>query len=253
MAWIFLSDSMLMPSLAPMDKADPKLTLGRRTMQVRGRLRSHLENFIENYGEGLDISEVEDTPFADYTCRFYATPEAFAEAMKRAMLDIDYRKFKDTAERPRKKTGKVPEKAKEYHSVLMTIWSATQRVGRAGGWYGAYSASNPRGYRPRSASEHVNYGGTAPRLGSTFLGDDDRWWEDDDFDYTPSREERIESLLEEVQDIPTDQWEDFLDPDEYELVRPRIPEIRRQERRLQRMVSRRNSRKKKGGRHRMGA
>lgn len=260
MAWIFLSDSMLMPSLAPMDKADPKLTLGRRTMQVRGRLRSHLENFIENYGEGLDISEVEDTPFADYTCRFYATPEAFGEAMKRAMLDIDYKKFKDTAERPRKLTGKVPEKAKEYHGVLMTIWSATQRVARAGGYYSPRSKENPNGYSPNwrrggyAGGEYVGssfYGGTSTPL----FDDEPEWWNDptdaDDFDYTPNRERRALDLLEDLQEIPTDQWEDELTQEDFELVRGFLPAARRQEKRLQRM--RRNADRKRLGKKGRGA
>ncbi len=265
MAWIFLSDSMLMPSLAPMDKADPKLTLGRRTMQVRGRLRSHLTNFIENYGEGLDISEVEDTPFADYTCRFYATPEAFAEAMKRAMLDIDYRKFKDTSERPRKLTGKVPEKATEYHSVLSGVWSITQRVSPAGGFYGPYSADNPKGYGTRKGYRSYYSQPKLGQVGYSFVqddypynleGDDYEWWDDtrptDDEDtYVPYRSRRADELLRELEGIPTEQWEDELTEEEFDLVKPFIPEARRQERRLQKMYTKaKNKRQKSGGRHR---
>lgn len=243
MAWIFLSDSMLMPSLAPMDKANQELTLGRRTLQIRGRLRSHLENFIENYGEGLDFSDIEDNPYADYTCRFYATPEDFGTAMARAMVDIDYKKFKDTAKRPRKLTGKIPEKASEYAGVLLTIWSATQRVGRAGGYYSPKSAANPKGYDPNKRWK--GWGTGQSSVGSSFGVRDDEldmtWWDDadaDDMDYTPSREQRALDLLNEVHDIPTDQWAEELTSEEFELVERFIPEQRRHEKRIARELRR---------------
>lgn len=269
--WLFLSDSMMMPSLAPMDKADPQLTLGRRTLQIRGRLRSHLNNFIENYGEGLDFSEIEDNPYADYTCRFYATPEAFGEAMKRAIMDIDYKKFKDTAKRPRKLTGLVPERAQEYAGVLMSVWSITQRVGRAGGFYSPRSASNPNGYDPNrrySGSVGSSFYGSSKSKPTTSWGtplfdDEPDWWNDldeddldeddlDDFDYTPRRERHALDLLADLAEVPTDQWEDELTEDDFTLVKPYMAMARRQEKRLDRMrrnADRKRSGKKGHGRH----
>lgn len=148
MAWIFLPGSMMMPAMAPMEKADPAFTLGYRELQVRGRLVSHLRDFIETYMDphGLDHSEIQETPDKDYNARFYCTKEAYAQAMYHAMLDIDYRKFKEQSER--RKLDGTPRYAKgrEYHQVLNSMWAAATQLAPAGGYYGPRSPQNPRGY-----------------------------------------------------------------------------------------------------------
>ena len=148
MAWIFLPGSMMMPALAPMEKSDPELTLGYRELQVRGRLVSHLEDFITNFMDpfGLDHSEVEETPWADYTCRFYTTREAYGAALANAMLDIDYRSFKIQAERKNPDGTLRYAKGREYHDVLTSVWSASAQLNPPGGYYGPRSPQNPRGY-----------------------------------------------------------------------------------------------------------
>lgn len=148
MAWIFLPGSMLMPAEAPMDKANPALTLGYRTLQVRGRLVSHLHDFIANYMDpyGLGYSEIEVTPGMDYNCRFYARKEDFAQAMYFAMLDINYTKFKEQAERRNLDGTLRYPKGQEYHEVLNSMWSVATRLAPPGGYYGPRSPQNPRGY-----------------------------------------------------------------------------------------------------------
>lgn len=149
MAWIFLPGSMLMPAEAPMDKANPALTLGYRTLQVRGRLVSHLEDFTASYMDphGLDHSEIEETPGMDYNARFYSRKEDFAQALYFAMLDIDYRKFKEQAERMNPDGTLRYPKGREYHDVLASVWSASAQLNPPGGIYGPRSPQNPRGYK----------------------------------------------------------------------------------------------------------
>lgn len=248
MAWIFLSGGLLLPSLAPMDKADPALTLGYRELQVRGRLTEHLQYFIDTYMDphGLDHSDIEETPFTDYNCRFYATREAFAQAMGYAMLDIDYRKFKQTAE-DKDETGKFKyAHAKVYHSVLDSIWAISTRLNQPGGWYGPWSPSNPKGFTPRRGRS----------IGSTFHGTavlDDEYWStpplamDDDLDYTPTREQEAEDLLDELRGIPVDDWRDELSDREYELVKPYMKKARREQRVMNRKFTR-SLRRSKGKR-----
>lgn len=151
MAWIFLPGSMMMPALAPMEKADPELTLGYRELQVRGRLVTHLHDFIDNFMDpfGLDHSEVEVTPWADYTCRFYTTREAYGAALANAMLDIDYSSFKIQSERKNSNGTLRYPKGREYHEVLTSVWSASAQLNPPGGIYGPRSPQNPRGFKPR--------------------------------------------------------------------------------------------------------
>lgn len=148
MAWIFLPGSMMMPSETPLDKANPAFTLGVRNLQVRGRLVTHLQHFITTFMEphGLDHSEIEETPDMDYTCRFYTTKEAYAQAIYHAMMSIDYRKFKEQTERKNPDGTPQFDKGREYHEVLNSIWSVSTRLNPAGGYYAPRSPQNPRGY-----------------------------------------------------------------------------------------------------------
>lgn len=141
---------MMMPALAPMEKADPKLTLGYRELQVRGRLISHLQDFIDNFMDPfeLDHSEIEETPWADYTCRFYCTREAYGRAMANAMMGIDYASFKVQSERKNPDGTLRYPKGKEYHDVLTSVWSVSARLNPPGGYYAPRSPQNPRGYEP---------------------------------------------------------------------------------------------------------
>lgn len=255
--WIFTPGGLLMPARTPNGgiegTADPKFTNdGEYTMQVRGRVESHLTNFIRDYMEpmGLPYSEIERTPQLDYNVRFYTTPEAFSKAVAQAVLDIDFLKFKPTAERSK---GGIPlyKDGKAYHTVLNSIWGTLTRLGSPGGWWGARSHRNPQGYLP--SSQYVGYGGSRPMTGASFYDRDTitepDWWTGidgaDELDFVPSRERRVNNLLTDLAEIPVDQWEDELDSDDFALVKPYIPEIRKQEQRLQRMTRRRGRRGKR--------
>lgn len=229
--WIFLPGGLLMPARTPNGgvegRADPKFTHdGEYTMQVRGRVDSHLSNFIRDYMEpmGLPYSDIEYTPQFDYNVRFYTTPEAFSKAMEKAVLDIDFLKFKPTAERS--VNGKPLYKdGKKYHDVLNSIWGTLTSLGAPGGSWGTLSSSNPNGY--------VGHGGAL--LERDTLTEPD-WWSGvdygDELDYIPDTELRTQTLLADLTEIPTDQWEDELDSEDFALVKPYIAGIRRQERRL---------------------
>lgn len=249
MAWIFLSGGLLLPSLAPMDKADPELTLGYRELQVRGRLTNHLQYFIDTYMEpnGLDHSVVEETPFADYNCRFYTTREAFAAAMGLAMLDINYRKFKQTAE-DKDADGKLlyPD-GKVYHSVLNSIWSISTRLNQPGGWYGPRSASNPKGYDTSKRSIGSSFMSSQTGTSTARAWDDEPMWDDDSLDYMPDRESDALHLVHIMRDIPVEDWRDELDDYEYDLVKDHIPRVRREQKSEARRIKR--ARKRRRGKH----
>lgn len=147
--WVFLSSGLIMPSRAPMDEADPTLTdNGRREIQVRGRLAEHVEAFRDIYVAPFtdDYSDIERTPHMDYNVRMYMTHEEFAAALGRAVMDIDYRKFKPTAEGTNPVTGKKFAYGAKYHSLLNSIWGSVLRLAPAGGVWGPKSAENPDGY-----------------------------------------------------------------------------------------------------------
>lgn len=207
--WLFLPGGLLMPSIVPEGKGDPSFTNnGLWMMQVRARAKSHLENFIRDYMEEGTYSEIEATPQMDYNFRFYTTHEALALATAKAILDIDYAKFKPTAERTDEKGKLLYEDGKEYHSVLNSIWSTVCKLGTPGGHYGAYSKTNPLGYK--NSAEYYKYY-QKPKGGK---GRNRHWWQDDyadDFDHTTGST----FLSDGVSSDDIDDWEnDLADKDE---------------------------------------
>lgn len=225
------------------------------TMQVRGRERSHLENVIRDYFEplGLPYSEIQMTPEMDYNCRFYTTHEAMATVAYKQVMDIDFLKFKPQAENTDDKGKLLYKDGKEYHSVLNSIWSTVCRLGMPGGVWGTYSSTNPNGYKPGKtlvplnqqgasgrtygdalldgnyADEFEDYprGGFGARLHELedYKDDDTNWWDsatfdDSDMDYTPGRTKYVEGIIESVEGIPEDQWEEHLPQHEFVLIEP---------------------------------
>lgn len=181
--WLFLPGGLLMPSIVPEGKGDPAFTNnGLWMMQVRARVKSHLENFIRDYMEDGTYSEIEATPQMDYNFRFYTTHEQLALAVAKSVLDIDYAKFKPTAERTDKKGILLYPDGKAYHTTLNSIWSTVTRLGSPGGSWGAYSGSNPRGYK--NAHDYYNVY-ERPKGKSRGGGNHRKWWEEDyDFDHS---------------------------------------------------------------------
>lgn len=248
-AWLFLPQGLLMPAIIPdptkgEGEADPKLTdNGRRQIQVRSRVESHLTNFIRDYMRpmGLDFSDIQHTPNMDYNVRFYTTHEDFAKAVMQAMLDINALKFKPLAEQKDANNKPIFKDGAPWHSLLNGVWGSITRLAPAGGSWAPYSPTNPTGYK----SQKVGYGGTTVGqrgYGSrsyrhedgrgyvpTSFGDLDALTDeelaeifdapDTSDDYTPAREERIERILRKVEGIPAEQWDDWLEPDEQDLVK----------------------------------
>ena len=229
--WIFLSGGLIMPSTTPMDEADIRLTLNRRDIQVRARLTEHLEYFRDHYAAKVtdDYSEIEQTPHMDYNCRFYMTKLDFAQALALAAMDIDYRKFKPTAEGIDSLTGKKYKSGAKYHDVLNIIWGSLLRLAPAGGFYGPKSKDNPNGYT--KASREAENAGLLPA--------DQQWWESQD--YVPESEAVIDDILASVQGIPASQWDDYLSPREMDLVYPEYNEALREEKKEARRKIRRGT------------
>lgn len=142
--WAFFDFGLLMPALVPakvMEREDVKKWTndGAYELQVRGRLREHLQYFMDTYMEpGTFNPEIQATPDKDYNFRFYTSREAYAEGIKQAALAIDYEKYKQTSER-------YPWNTK-FHTILNSIWATVCRLNEPGGYYGPKSDDNPRGY-----------------------------------------------------------------------------------------------------------
>lgn len=232
--WLFWSGGLLMPALTPesynsttKNPADPKLTdNGRRTLQVRGRIESHLQNFIDEYMEplGLDYSAIEKTPQLDYNVRFYTTPEDFSVAIAQAVRDIDYKNFKVQAERKDLDGKPLYKDGQKYHQVLVNLWSAIMQLAPAGGAYVGWGTSSKHGSLPYSTSRYLPAKASQTPLFSQ-RERDSHWWNDDSdtlgMDYTPTKEVERDSLIMEMlrDGIPVEEWGDYLSESEYRLVR----------------------------------
>lgn len=201
--WIFLPGGLLMPSTFPKDKVDPKYLGpdGNFDLQVRVRAVSHVENFIRDYVEpmGLAHSEIQMTPEMDYNARIYMRSEDFAQAMAQAVREIDYSKFKPTAEAKNEDGEALYAEGKAYHSVLNSIWGTLTRLGRPGGKWGprSYSVRTPGAAAEKDLFSDYDF---APR---TFVDDDSE----------------IDRILDRVWDLPSRDWVALLSLDELDLVR----------------------------------
>lgn len=117
--WIMTGFGILMPAIRP-----PK-TIARgdlRTMQVRTRRAKDLDIFRAQYCPTLGPTIA--TPEMDYNYRAYVTPDALALGIQRAVLAIDYLKFKPSTE---DRYGDS-----ELHDVYNAIWSTVTRLNAPG-------------------------------------------------------------------------------------------------------------------------
>lgn len=167
--WVFLSGGMMMPALIP-----PSVLAAAKTadiqeavergweLQVRGRVKEHLDWFAETYMTPGSYSVTYVVKDKDYQARFYTTRSDFGDALAMASLDMNYTKFKDTA-------NKFPW-GKKYHDLLLRVWSASASIFGAGGFYGDYSRENPRGRLPKKrGNPRKDWGRYDRPIGSTFL------------------------------------------------------------------------------------
>lgn len=270
--WIFADFGLLMPAAIPAEKVNPEYLgpNGDFDLQIRARAVSHLENFIRDYATpmGLAHSEIQKTPEMDYNCRVYMRQEDFAAAVAQMVLNIDYRKFKPTAEAKNEDGTLKFREGKEYHGVLNSIWGAVCRLGAPGGSWGPYSATNPNGYRP-GARGYRAWGGTSGRtyrdtawgrgysddvrgddkeFDSYTVGDligDDMWLDDE---YVPDSYDRKMNLLLMVEGLPSDQWDDWLSREEMAQVREEHEALMRSEKRLRKQARRSGRRWRKKAR-----
>lgn len=217
--WIFLPGGLLMPAAFPADKVDEKY-LGPEAdydLQIRARVESHLTNFIRDYMPEDSYSEIQKTPEMDYNFRFYCRAEVFAEAMKAAVMDIDYLKFKPTAE-DKYEDGTVKyADGKKYHSVLNSIWGTVCRLGSPGGVW----AKGPYKPRPYTGS-YLSTETYKNRIEDRFLAEDvaslGNLADFDDLDWYSPSEERRQSIFDKVEGLPASEWADYLSDEEIGLI-----------------------------------
>lgn len=229
--WIFSPSGLLMPGLVPTvngkSVANPELTRdGAFELQVRARLRSHLEYFImENFVPlGLEYSDIEATPQMDYNYRFYTTRENLALAVANQVRAIDYVKYKEQSERKDSDGKPMYPDGKKFHNVLVRAWGLLTDLNPAGGWYGTYSTDNPRGSKSRSSYTGSNRPVTASNsILAEHYGQGSESAATDD--WLPEGEQEADILMESLwtDGIPREQWEDELSPTELDLLKRYYP------------------------------
>lgn len=252
--WIFTEQGLLMPAAIPFDKVDPKYLKPGYDLQVRGRVLVHLQRWAEKYMPEGSYSEIQVTPELDYNCRFYCSHDDLAWAMGRAIADIDYKKFKPVVEKP-----EYGEEGKEYHKVLNAIWGTVTALGSPGGWWGAYSETNPKGYKASefysrygldkpSKSKYTSNWGDSPLFSehagynwSDYIPDNEGLdvapFDSHDLDWQPTSEEEAQFILDDLKkaQIPTSEWRDSCTEDEWIAIRSYFDrEVKREKREAKR-------------------
>lgn len=248
--WIFADFGLLMPAVVPPEFITEGTENG---LQVRARVKEHLEWFAENYMREGSYEPIYHTPEMDYNYRFHTTHEEFAKAMVIAMMEIDYEKFKPTAERY--------SWGKKYHGVLNSIWGTVTGLGAPGGSWANWGKAKVQSTFPaRKGSGKVLYpaGGG---IGSTFgarasaadaaelsreYGSFDEWDESgynsyglsaaelenltdaelNDLiqsegveDYESDDDKERDKILASLSDIPLEQWQEMCQEWEWPLIK----------------------------------
>jgi hypothetical protein len=109
--WVMTSWGVLMPGLRP----DGTIPEGdNRVLQVRARRKKDLEMLKEKY-MGDELGDIISLAHTDYEWRAYCTLEAWGRALGQIGADIDYVKFKETAEK------KYDDH--QLHSLYLSVWS----------------------------------------------------------------------------------------------------------------------------------
>lgn len=290
MAWHFFDFGLLMPALVPAKHANDADVLvwtnnGEYNLQIRVRLREHLQYFLDNFmEEGTYNPTIHETPQMDYNYRAYTTLEAYAEGVKQATLSMDYEKFKQSSDRY--------SWNKKYHTILTSIWSKLCELNTPGGIWGPRSKDNPSGYTNRSrwgsyggwsdyydddkttSSDwedwHRYYEENGSAFGNVELGDDkkdgdqlfrnlspqqreDMWRDENTYmDWVPESESDAKALIDELdgQGIPFEDWMDYVTDDEWLLIQDEVTKrLKRRQARKERRLNKRGNRRGVKGRY----
>lgn len=211
---------------------------GEFTFQVRARMREHLEYYLEHFAEEGTYGAIWATPDHDYNYRVMTTQKAFADAMHRSIMDIDYRNFKDQS--------LAYPRGKEYHDLLLDIWFDSCKLGDGpGGFYGPRSAENPNGYvnantyyvdrwkdddttgirrRIGDSFQNIDFGDEYPEEGEweTVDADSPEWAKDNEwYSEEDLKIDRIVHDLDEM-NVPMSDWYEFVTPREFAIIQKRL-------------------------------
>lgn len=194
--WVMTSFGVLMPGLRP----EGKIPEGdNRTLQVRARRKKDLEILKEKY-MGDELGDPISLVGTDYEWRAYCTPEAWGRALAKIGREIDYVKFKETAE------SKYHDK--ELHDLYLSLWStifhhlsepdhqysywhgATTAVGKYGTTYqgtGNFSVGRKAKKGKNRKAGTARYDGIQDPY--SYLGTRPWWADDDDYQYKDDRDD----------------------------------------------------------------
>lgn len=120
--WIMTHFGILMPALRPKDTVLPG---DERVVQIRARRAQDLNYLRDHYAPYLGKTIALGN--TDYQYRAYCTREDLADIMAKLALDMDYVKFKETAE--------VYHGDKKLHAVYMRIWGVVLDAFETGSLY----------------------------------------------------------------------------------------------------------------------
>ena len=196
--WVCTSWGVLMPGLRPegtVKEGDDKV------LQIRARRKKDLEMLRDKYMKD-DLGAIFSLPGTDYEWRAYSTLESWGSALGKIGADIDYVKFKETAEKV--------YNDHELHSLYLSMWSTIfshlstvqhqddywssgtgtglyGSVGKYGSTYpgtGSFSVKKSKGKGRKAGTRH--YGDEYTPIGrrqpwwADASGTNETWWEDGD-------------------------------------------------------------------------
>ena len=205
--WIFADFGTMMPALIPpsvlatSNAKDIKQARERGwDVQVRGRVREHLEYFAAEHMPQGSYSQVYESRNKDYNVRFYTDKASFAQGLASVALAMDYVKFKDTAKRF--------AWGKKYYDLLIKVWSASTVLARPydGEKPGSARIGTGSSYRRGRKNKKQNYPQRG-QVGSSFFFDDETDDDLDDWWNHSSSSERTARSIHEMTDEEIEEME----------------------------------------------
>lgn len=170
--WIFLPFGAFFPAQRPADTIQPG---DPATLQIRARRKEHLDRLRTYYMPG-DLGPTYEIAYSDYEYRANCAPAAWASALVKITMEIDYVSFKDTTI---SKWNDHP-----LHAAYLKVWSVVNRALAPP----AHTTAKPHTYQPGRDRRHgsrlpVNrpYNPADPLA---WVDDLDRpaWWDSDPTD-----------------------------------------------------------------------
>jgi hypothetical protein len=120
--WLFTKHGFFSAVCARQGAGERGQPVDRNRVMIRARVRKHLEDLQNEFGDLLGDCEILDSPSADYAYRLFVPKAAWVEVLERLGEEVDYDNFKSEVARHQGRGGA------DYEHALHEVWEVMYRL-----------------------------------------------------------------------------------------------------------------------------